>query len=170
MRTRALVLSLGVLVLGCGYALVGRGTNIPEDVRRVYLKPLENQTQRSEVEQFLTQAIADELVTRQRFTLVASQEEADAILQGAVLTFLVTPVTFDDQGRAQEYEITITAQMSFARPESEGTLWANDRYLFKENYAIESSEVAFFDRENLAIEETSMRFAETMVTDLLEGF
>lgn len=159
-----------VLVTGCGYALVGRGSNIPEDVRRVYLEPLENRTTRSQVEQFLTQAIADELVTRQRFVLAASDAEADAILEGAVVAFVVTPVTFGADGRASEYEITITAQMSFKRTGSDDVLWSNDRYVFRENYAIDPSEAGFFDRENVAIVDSAERFAETVVTDLLEGF
>lgn len=161
-----------MMVMGCGYALVGRGSNIPEDVRRVYLEPLENRTTRSQVEQFLSQAIADELVTRQRFVLAASSGEADAVLEGAVVAFAVTPVTFGADGRASEYEITITARMSFKRTggDEDDVLWSNDRYVFRENYEIDPSEAGFFDRENVAIAESAERFAETVVTDLLEGF
>ena len=42
----ALIIATGLLS-GCGYALVGRGSNIPEDIKTVYIKPLENRTQRS---------------------------------------------------------------------------------------------------------------------------
>lgn len=168
---RILLLLALSLSLGCGYALVGRGSNIPEDVRTMVLRPMENETTRSEVEQFLSQALAEELLARQRFQLVDDEESADAVLQGTVLNFRVTPVTFDDEGRGQEYEITITARMSFTRTdEDETVLWANERYLFRENYELEISEGSFFDRENLAIEQSSARFAETVITDLLEGF
>ena len=63
---------------GCGYGLVGRGNNLPPDIRSVYIKPLENRTPRTQAEQFLTRAIADEMVTRQRFSVVASETGADA--------------------------------------------------------------------------------------------
>jgi outer membrane lipopolysaccharide assembly protein LptE/RlpB len=158
------------LLAGCGYALVGRGVTVPADVRSVHLKPLENRTTRAQVDQILTRAIADELVTRQRFAVVADAAGADAELSGSVLGFGVTPVTFDPSGRATEYEITITAQVLFRRTGSDEVLWSNDRYLFKESYPIELSETEYFDRENLAIEEVAGRFAETMVSDLLEGF
>ena len=63
--------------LACGYALVGRGTsNIPAEVREVYVRPLENRTQRTQVEQALTRAIADEMVTRNRFSVVGAAEGA----------------------------------------------------------------------------------------------
>jgi outer membrane lipopolysaccharide assembly protein LptE/RlpB len=173
-RRRLLSGALGALLLaltGCGYALVGRSSNIPADVRSVYLKPLENRTQRSQVEQSLTRAIADELVTRQRFAVVGSETDANAEIQGAVTGFAVTPVTFDDQGRATAYEIAITAQITFKRVGTEGkVLWKSDRYTFRENYPINATAADYLDLENQTIETASKRFAETLVTNLLEGF
>ena len=63
-----------LLLSGCGYALVGRGSNLPADIKTVYLRPLENRTPRSQVEQALTRAIADEMVKRQRFSMVGSPD------------------------------------------------------------------------------------------------
>ena len=173
-RRRATLLALLLLCLaplGCGYTLVGQGSNIPEDVQAILLKPFENETTRIEVEQFLTQAVAEEIVTRQRFRLVTEESEADAILEGTVLSFRVTPITFDAEGRGEEYEITLISRMAFYRTdEDETVLWSNERYLFRENYELDGAEDSFFDRENVAIEQSSVRFAETVVTDLLEGF
>ena len=166
------LLSIGLLVslVGCGYALVGRASNIPEDVQTVYLAPLENETNRGQIEQFLTQSIADELVTRRRFSLASNRREADAVLSGAVTQFRVTPVSFDRDGRADEYEITIVAEMRFQRTGSDEILWEASNYTFRENYEVDTDETSFIDREDFALEETSIRFAETMVSDLLEGF
>jgi outer membrane lipopolysaccharide assembly protein LptE/RlpB len=165
---------IGLLFLtltGCGYALVGRATtNIPADVREVYIRPLENRTQRTQVEQALTRAIADEMVTRNRFSIVGAAEGADAELSGAVVGFDVRPVTFDTSGRATQYEIVVIAQIAFKRLGSEDVLWSNDRYTFRESYEVQATETAYFDREDEAIEEAAERFAETMVSDLLEGF
>lgn len=171
MMKRLILGTLLVVLSGCGYALVGRGSNIPEDVKAVYIQPLQNRTQRSQVEQALTRAIADELVTRQRFAVVGSEAEATAEITGAVTGFNVTPVTFDPAGRATEYEIAITAQITFKRvgPEA-AVLWKSDRYTFRESYPVEPSEAGYFDREDETIEEASERFAETLVTSLLEGF
>ncbi len=164
------------LLAGCGYTLVGQASNIPEDVRRVYVEPLTNGTQRAQVEQILTQAISDEMITRRRnFTVSSSPVDADAILRGTVVSFDVRPLTFDADGLANNFEISITADMRFERPpkpgEDEGeVIWSSSRYFFREDYPLEDDGAAYFDRENLAIEETSVNFAESMVTDLLEGF
>lgn len=176
MRRLLVTLSAVGLLAGCGYTLVGQASNIPEDVRRVYIEPLINGTQRAQVEQILTQALSDEMVTRRRnFTVSSNRNDADAILRGTVVSFDVRALTFDNEGLANNFEITITADMSFERPpkpgEDEGeVIWSSSRYFFREDYPLEDDGTPYFDRENLAIEETSVQFAESMVTDLLEGF
>ncbi|HEX6865353.1 MAG TPA: LPS assembly lipoprotein LptE [Thermoanaerobaculia bacterium] len=166
--------ALGLLLLsltGCGYALVGRASsNVPDDIREVYVRPLVNQTQRTQVEQALTRAIAEEMVTRNRFSVVGSADAADAELSGTVVGFDVRPVTFDASGRATQYEIVVVAQIAFKRVGSEDVIWSNDRYVFRESYEAQATETAYFDREDTAIEEAAEKFAETMVSDLLEGF
>lgn len=170
LRALALLALVCLALQSCGYALVGRGTNIPEDVRAVYLAPFENSTPRQLLDQFVTEAIADELVTRRRFDLVSERTRADATLSGRVMAFGLTPITFDDQGRATEYEISVTARVVFERAGSDEVLWRNDHYLFRETYEVDTGESGFLDREEEAIRDAVERFAETMVSDLLEGF
>jgi outer membrane lipopolysaccharide assembly protein LptE/RlpB len=172
MRRSAGVLAVaaGLLAAGCGYSLVGRASNIPPEVKVVYLAPFENATQRVNVDQILTRAVTDELVNRQRFSVVNAKEGSDAELVGKVTSFDVRPVTFDGDRRATEYEITITAAVSLKQFEPERVLWQNDRYQFRDSYQLEASELGFLDRETPAIEATAKKFAESMVTDLLEGF
>ena len=113
------LLVLPVLALtACGYGLVGRTSNLPSDIQRIFVSPLENQTTRSQVELLLTEAITNELVTRRRFTVVRTRSEADAVLSGAVTAFAVRPVTFDADGRAEEYEIAVRADMLFKRSDA----------------------------------------------------
>lgn len=164
------LLLVAMPLTGCGYALVGRGTNIPDSIQRVYLAPLENETRRSEVEQILTRALAEELVSRKRFTVVNEAAQADGVIDGAVVGFDATPMIFDEQGRATEYQITITARMRFMDRAADTVLWKNDRYVYQESYPVDPSEVDYFDREKLAIEEAAGKFARTVVVDLLEGF
>lgn len=164
------VVGLASVLGACGYALVGRGTNIPEDIREVYLSPFDNQTQRQQLDQFVTEAIADELVKRRRFEVVGERAGADADLSGSVVAFGLTPITFDDQGRATEYEISVTAQVLFRRVPGDEVVWKADHYQFRETYEVDLGEAGFIDLEETAIRDAAERFAETMVSDLLEGF
>ena len=169
-RTRFVASVLLLCSTGCGYRLVGTASNIPDEVRAVHLEALENRTSRVQVDQILTRALVDELVTRQRFEVLSEDEGADATISGAVTTFSVRPVAFDAEGRATEYEIQITAQVVFEQVDPEKVLWQNDRYQFRDSYQLEASELGYFDRETPAIEASAKKFAESMVTDLLEGF
>jgi outer membrane lipopolysaccharide assembly protein LptE/RlpB len=170
LATAVLLVALAAAAAGCGYALVGRGSNVPESVHAVYVAPLTNRTQRSQVDQILTRAIADEMVTRKRFNVVNGKEGADAELTGEVTAFGLTPVSFDAQGRATEYEIAITVAVKFSRLDSDAVIWSNDHYVFRENYPVDPSGTDYLDRENQAIELAAKHFSETMISDLLEGF
>lgn len=160
----------GVVLSGCGYALVGRAANLPPSVKSVYLQPFANRTPRQQVEQEVTRSIADELVTRQRFSLASTATGADAQIEGTVIGFGVTPVTFDQSGRATAYEISIAAEVKFKNLADNKVIWSNDRYTFKESYPLDASSAAYVDREDEAIKKAAKRFAESMVGDLLEGF
>ncbi|MDP9120187.1 MAG: LPS assembly lipoprotein LptE [Acidobacteriota bacterium] len=168
----AAALGLSALALsGCGYALVGRASNLPPDIKRVYLQPIANRTPRQKVDQELTRAIADELVKRQRFQVTSSREGADAEITGAVVAFGATPVTFDNTGRATEYEISLTASIVFKRTGNDSkVIWKNDQYTFRQSYPLDPTSATYFDRETEAIQNAAKRFAQTMVSDLLEGF
>ena len=100
---------LTALFSGCGYALVGRTSTLPEDVRNIYVEALKNTTRRSQLEQVLARAIADEFVTRRRFEVVSDRSQADGVLSGTVTSFSIRPVVFDENARATEYEIVIGA-------------------------------------------------------------
>lgn len=171
-RWPSLVVVLVLLAAGgCGYGLVGRTSNLPEDVRSIFVQTLENKTARAQIDQILTRAITNEFVTRQRFSVVADRTSSDAVLSGTVTNFRVRPVTFTADGRAREYEITITAQMQFKRNDTDGeVLWENPAYLFRESYELELEAVSFLDAEDQALVDVAEKFAETMVIDLLEGF
>ena len=164
------LLMCAVTLVGCGYALVGRGSNIPAEVRRVQLVPLVNGTPRSQVDQILTRALSSELVNRHRFEVLSAPEGADAVLTGKVSSFTLSPVTFDSEGRATEYEIAIVVSVEFKQVAPETALYKNENYLFRSSYEVKASELGFQDRETPAIEATAKDFAESLVTDLLEGF
>lgn len=156
---------------GCGYSLVGRGNFLPADVSTIHVPSFVNQSTRVEVEQRVTQAVAEEMVTRGRLRLVTTPQEADLILRGTIQSFNVTPVAFNEQVRATKYQATVTARIELLHHRQEDkVLWKNDQYVFTETYAIDPSALDAFDQETRAIREIAERFSESLVTNLLEGF
>ncbi|HYC93295.1 MAG TPA: LptE family protein [Thermoanaerobaculia bacterium] len=164
-------LLLGLLLLfSCGYGLVGRSTFLDPGIRTVEIPAFVNRTTRVELEQRVTQAVAEEFVSRGRLRLVTNQKDAHAILRGSIDSFNIFPIAFD-QGRATRYQISITAKIELLDHRNEDrVIWKNDQYRFTENYEVNLASTDAFDQETRAIQEIAVRFAEGLVTNLLEGF
>ncbi|MEZ5313095.1 MAG: LPS assembly lipoprotein LptE [Thermoanaerobaculia bacterium] len=104
-------------------------------------------------------------------SVVPDAASADAEISGAVTSFITEPYPLpDSEGRATQYEILIVARVKLTQKVPERELYANEGYQFRASYEVQASELGFQDRETPAIEATAKDFAETLVTDLLEGF
>lgn len=165
-----MLLLAALLSEGCGYTLVGKASSLPESIKIVQFSTLENRTPRVGLEQRLSGEIARELASRGRFKVQAGAAGANAVLSGAVTGFDLYPVAFDAQGRATDYQVRVTAKVSLKTIPDETVLWENPAYTFRDNYQFASSAASYVDRENEAIDKVAGRFAQSLVTSLLEGF
>ena len=154
----------------CGYALVGKASSLPESIRVVQFTTLENLTPRVGLEQRLSAEIARELASRGRFQVQSGAEGADAVLAGAVTGFHLYPVAFDAQGRATDYQVQVSARVALKTLPDDQPIWDNPAFTFRDNYQFSSSAADYVDRENEAIDRVAGRFAQSLVTSLLEGF
>ncbi len=158
---------------GCGYTLVGRGSFLPETVKRVSFPTFKNSTPRVGLEQRLSKAVATELASRGRFSVSAREGDGDAELDGDITSFSLYPVAADSLGRATQYQIQVIVKVSLTEIPGGKVIWKNDAYTFRENYEVAGGSVAaanFSDLENVAIDAEAGRFAQSLVTSLLEGF
>ncbi|MGH9318104.1 MAG: LPS assembly lipoprotein LptE [Thermoanaerobaculia bacterium] len=159
-----------LLLAACGYRLVGTSSTLPAAIRVIRFQTLGNQTSRLGVEQRLSSEIAKELASRGRFSVQTGAAGADADLSGTVIGFDMYPVAFDTSGRGQEYHVRITARVLFKTLPEEKVLWENPTFSFQDNYTFSTSAASYVDRENVAIDRVAERFAESLVSNLLEGF
>jgi outer membrane lipopolysaccharide assembly protein LptE/RlpB len=166
----ALLTASAAALTGCGYTLVGKASTLPESVKVVQFTTLENRTQRVGLEQRLSSELARELAARGRFKVQSAAEGANAVLTGTVTGFDLYPVSFDSQGRATDYQVRVTAQVSLKTIPEGTALWENPAYTFRDNYQFSSTAATYVDRENEAIDKVAGRFAQSLVTSLLEGF
>lgn len=166
----ALLGALALMSAGCGYALVGKASSLPENIKVVEFTTLENRTSQVELEQRFSAAINRELVSRGRFRVQASLQGADAELSGAMLAFDLYPVAFDAQGRATNYQVRATARVSLKTLPDGKALWENPAFTFRDNYEFAATAATYTDLENDAIDRVADRFAQSLVTSMLEGF
>jgi len=168
------LITLAALALfsSCGYGLVGHGNMLDPTIHTIEVPAFVNKTTRVELEQRVTQSVADEFVSRGRLRLVKTPAEADAILKGSIDSFGIFPIAFNQQGRATQYQVAITANIELVdhRNNDDKVIWKNDQYRFTENYQVDITSADAFDQESRAIREIAVRFAESLVSNLLEGF
>src|SRR5437899_12807333 len=111
------------------------------------------------------------MVARVRLKLVSKSITSYAILLGSIVSFGIFPIAFNQQGRATQYQVSITANIELVDHRTEDkVIWKNDQYRFAENYQINVETTDAFDQETRAIAQIAQRCAETLVTNLLEGF
>jgi outer membrane lipopolysaccharide assembly protein LptE/RlpB len=163
---------LVALSAGCGYHLVGTSSNLPPRLQTLYIAPFINQTSRSEVDQRLTEQISQEWVRRGRFEIVSSGDKADAVLSATVKSAVVNPVQFDAQGRATQYQLTVTidVQLVDRTGEKPVVLWHDERFSRNTSYPVDPLAKDYFDREVEALDLLSQSLARDLVVTILEGF
>jgi hypothetical protein len=162
--------ALAAANLRCGYALVGQSSSLPPSVRVVEFTTFENRTPRVGIEQRFSAEIARELASRGRFKVQSTPAGADAELSGAVLAFTLVPVAFDSQGRATDYQVQVTARAALKTLPEGKVLWENPAFTYRDNYRFSLTASSYVDLENDAIDRVAGRFAQSLVTSILEGF
>jgi outer membrane lipopolysaccharide assembly protein LptE/RlpB len=172
-QARAVVLGAAAAVAalaGCGYHLAGHGSTLPPTLTAIGIPVFVNKTSRPELEQRVTEHVIDEFTTRGRVKIRPGEEGADAVLQGTLYSYATTPVLINQQGRAQRYEILITARVVLKETKTDKVLWEDDHFLFKRQYDVAETSVTFVDQETIAIDQVATDFAQSVVTSILEGF
>ena len=87
-----------------------------------------------------------------------------------MLAFDLYPVAFDSQGRATDYQVRATARVALNTLPDEKALWENPAFTFRDNYQFSATAATYTDLENDAIDRVADRFAQSLVTSMLEGF
>jgi len=176
--TRRLVIAvlLGLSATGCGYALAGRGSFLPPDIRVVGIPQLQNQSTFFNVEQVLTEKVRAEFIGRGKYQVVPDATGVDAVLTGTVTGISVTPIAFSEQQLASRYLFTMTMKVEFTDQRNARVLWTNDSLVFREEYelstrgttAIEGS--SFLSQERSSFDRIASDVARSVVTSILEAF
>ena len=172
MRRALLAACLLATAAGCGYHLVGTSSFLPDDLTELYVERFENRTSWSDIDQRLNEAITAEWVRRRRFDLVESREATQLVLEGTIQAVVITPVTFDDRGRATEYQMSISAHVRLVdvRGDEPQVLWEDKAFSRRTSYEVDVRAVDYFDRQSEAMNELSEEYGRALVSAVLEGF
>jgi outer membrane lipopolysaccharide assembly protein LptE/RlpB len=167
----ALITLICFVGAGCGYHTAGHVLTLPDNVRTIAIPAFVNQTQTFKIEQMLTAAVVRELITRTHYRVIDQvNDDADAALHGTVLSTYTTPLTYDSRtGRAASVMVVISMKVSLLDKQGK-VLYQNPSYLFREQYEVSRDLNSFFEEDSPALQRLSRDFAQTLVSNILEGF
>jgi len=96
---------------------------LPEHIKKVFVRPLINNTNQYGLEAKFTLAVTDEILRDGRLSLVNSESEADGILTGEIKRYILQPLTYDVNNVTEQYKLWVIVSVSLIDKENNVTLW-----------------------------------------------
>ena len=170
MRRRALlaiVLLVGLATGGCGYSL---RPSLPAGIKSVHVPVLENRTQEAGIKDFITQALTQAVVTGARARVVR-REEADATLEGTIVEYVLTPLSYDSSANVTRYRVIIGLSLTLRDLRKNGeVIWQQERIQDRADFDVAGQQTRNISLENLALQKAAQDVARTIVSFAFEGF
>jgi hypothetical protein len=164
-------LGVALALTGCGYHVGGHTNLLPKDIKTIAIPSFGNATVREKLPRLLTADIAREFITRTRYTIVANPNQADAVLNGSLLTFNNYPTLSDPvSGRATGVQVMATIQVTLTDRRSGKVLFTRPNLEFRERYEITLDPGTYFDESDTAAQRLSRDVARTVISAILENF
>ena len=175
-RGLALIVALSIALPGCGYALAGRGSFLPADIRVVGIPLFENRTPIARLDQTITEKVRQEFINRgSRYRIEPTAPGADAVLSGAITNLAINEAGLDQQ-RASRYEIIVTMRVQFTDTRNNQVLWSNEALTFRDQYDLRNRAggqidgAVLLEQEGPAFDRLASDLARSVVTSILEAF
>lgn len=159
------LLILPALLAGCGYRLAARKGDVGAG-KVIAVPTFANRTFRYRIEQQMSEAVRRELARTTHYR-VTSEDAGDVIVRGEILEYSTSPTTFDDQGRALQYSLTVRMKILVTNSSDGQALMQNDSMTIRENFQLSRDAGDFVPEDPAAVERLAGRFASALVASLV---
>ena len=149
-----------LVLLGCGYQMVGKETHVPPGLTSVAIPTFANQTFEPGIEVPFTQGFLREFI-RERRVKVVDRSEADSILEGVIKDLQIYSVAYDRSGLATEYQTTVVVDLTLKKGNGE-ILWKEIDVSESRWFRASSSVLTGESNRAAAIQEIGKFIAERM--------
>jgi outer membrane lipopolysaccharide assembly protein LptE/RlpB len=165
-RALALVAALVGLAGGCGYSL---RPSLPGNVKTVHIPTLQNRTQEPGVEDFVTRALTQALVTS-GVAKIAPAETADAVLEGSIVEYSLTSLAFDRTSNVTQYRLQIGLSLELRNQRTGEVLWKQDRVQERADFPVAGQVTTTIAREEDAVRRAAIDISRAIISLAFEGF
>jgi outer membrane lipopolysaccharide assembly protein LptE/RlpB len=152
---------------GCGYSL---RTSLPPGIQSIHVPVLENRTQEPGIEDFITQALTQAVVQSGRVRIARNAQDADAVLEGAVVEYRLNAISFDRSANVTSYRLIIGLALVFRDLKQNQILWKQDRIEERADFLVAGQVTQTLAREEVAVQRAAVEVARAIVSFAFEGF
>ena len=158
---------LGVLALAailglgaCGYSF--RGT-LPSHIKTVAVPIFLNRTQEPGVDSIITAAVARAFATNGRLRVVRPAD-ADAILDGEIMSYSVSPIAYDQSLNIQLYRLVVVLNLRMRDMKRKTVLFQQTGVTEQADFRVVGPVSATIAREETALTQASAEIARSIVS------
>jgi outer membrane lipopolysaccharide assembly protein LptE/RlpB len=142
-----------LLLVACGYQMVGRETHVPPGLSSVAIPTFKNRTYEPGIEVPFTQAFLREFILDRRVNIV-DRAQADSLLEGTITDFRMYSVSYDQSGLVLEYQTTVVLDVTL-KDRAGKVLWEQKGFSETAWFRASSSSVLINEaNKQAAIQET----------------
>jgi outer membrane lipopolysaccharide assembly protein LptE/RlpB len=166
-RLGVLALAAAILGLGaCGYSF--RGT-LPSHIHTVAVPIFLNRTQEPGVDSIITNAVAQAFATNGRLRVVRPAD-ADAILDGEIMSYSVSPIAYDQSLNIQLYRLVVVLNLRMRDLKRKTVLFQQTAVTEQADFRVVGPVSATIAREETALTQASGEIARSIVSLAIDRF
>ena len=161
----------GIYLGGCGYHVAGQADLVPKSIQTISIPAFLTVTSRYKLVDSLPQAIATEFLTRTRFRIVNDPSQADAVLNGSIVSASAYPNVADpNTGQSISYRVVVVLTVKFVERRTGKVLYSRANWSLRQDYAAAVDPHQLFDESGPAFTRLNREMARDLVSAVVENF
>lgn len=166
--SRGLLLITIMLLFGGCIRYSFTGTSIPEGVNTIYIPFFADQSSGNvpDLSDRLNQALINRFINQSRLQLADARGSADAVLEGAIISYSNQPFSVTGEEQADQNEVSISVRATFLFTDREQPEW-NTTFTGSSTYDPNETPI---EGENNAAQEALEQIANNMFNNAVSGW
>lgn len=140
---------------------------MPQHIKKIHVRPIINRTEVFALEDRLVVEVVDEFLRNGEYS-ITQEDQADGILAGEILRYILIPVQYDTQLVPTVYRMEVLLNLRFIDKNSQETIWQEPALQQVYNFSASTLEGGMTEEQ--AREELWKNFAKMIVKRTVEGF
>jgi len=167
---RILLILSAIFISGCGYHVPGTSDSwVGGDARIVYVQLFENMTAEPYLDNYMTDALVEELSRSRLFELTEDAGAAEVLINGTVDSFTSHAISYSSTDTITDYRATMSITAKLLDVSNDQVMW-QERIRRSEEYSAAVDKNLQLEGERLAARQVARRLAEDLNARLLNSF